>query len=574
MTVSSWTDQSGFGRNMTGVNSPSFKNNIINGMPVLQFAAAQSDYFQSIGFTDNFDAAGFTIFTVAQMTGTGDQGFIGFKSQTGSFNGNVTFFLDDVNGTATDLRVSSPSTGTLGSTQWASDNRSPRLLSFTRSTSLLNAYDGGTNVVSNLAEGAIFNGTDPWMIGRYNNDNLKHFTGDVAEFVLFEGVLNTASRTIVENHLSAKYDIAHSVDLYAGDTAPNGDFDFDVIGIGMEADGSDPGGAAGGIILTNAGFLQDDGDYLFAGHDGSAHGFVQTDLPGSYTNRWARSWYVDVTDSTTLGTGGLVTVTFDFDEAGLGLPNANLALITRPGTTGNYAVASTDFLIAGNKVSFTLDASAIIDGHTYTIADDFVPNNALLFDGVAGNFVQGPDLTGQITNDFTFETWFRTTASDHRMMIALGDHLGGAGAQAQLKVNSNSVMFGVNALSSVVSPSATYTDGSWHHAAGVYSGTLLTLYLDGELIDTTSAPLSMDLSAFKIGDHSGGNLVWDGELDNMRIWNVARTQSEIVANAYNTLSSDSTLVVSYDFNSSTGTTLFDQSANSLNGTLVGTPPAW
>ncbi|MEQ8777003.1 MAG: LamG-like jellyroll fold domain-containing protein [Marinoscillum sp.] len=574
VTVSSWTDQSGFGRNMTGVNSPSFKNNIINGMPVLQFAAAQSDYFQSIGFTDNFDAAGFTIFTVAQMTGTGDQGFIGFKSQTGSFNGNVTFFLDDVNGTATDLRVSSPSTGTLGSTQWASDNRSPRLLSFTRSTSLLNAYDGGTNVVSNLAEGAIFNGTDPWMIGRYNNDNLKHFTGDVAEFVLFEGVLNTASRTIVENHLSAKYDIAHSVDLYAGDTAPNGDFDFDVIGIGMEADGSDPGGAAGGIILTNAGFLQDDGDYLFAGHDGSAHGFVQTDLPGSYTNRWARSWYVDVTDSTTLGTGGLVTVTFDFDEAGLGLPNANLALITRPGTTGNYAVASTDFLIAGNKVSFTLDASAIIDGHTYTIADDFVPNNALLFDGVAGNFVQGPDLTGQITNDFTFETWFRTTASDHRMMIALGDHLGGAGAQAQLKVNSNSVMFGVNALSSVVSPSATYTDGSWHHAAGVYSGTLLTLYLDGELIDTTSAPLSMDLSAFKIGDHSGGNLVWDGELDNMRIWNVARTQSEIVANAYNTLSSDSTLVVSYDFNSSTGTTLFDQSANSLNGTLVGTPPAW
>ena len=574
VTVSSWTDQSGFGRNMTGVNSPSFKNNIINGMPVLQFAAGQSDYFEAPGFTDNFTATGFTIFTVAQMTGTGDQGFVGFKSQTGNFNGNVTFFLDDVNGTATDMRVSSPSTGTLGSTQWASDNRSPRLLSFTRSTSLLNAYDGGTNVVSNLAEGAIFNGTDPWMIGRYNNDNLKHFTGDVAEFVLFEGVLNTASRTIVENHLSAKYDIAHSVDLYAGDTAPNGDFDFDVIGIGMEADGSDPGGAAGGIILTNAGFLQDDGDYLFAGHDGSAHGFVQTDLPGSYTNRWARSWYVDVTDSTTVGTGGLVTVTFDFDEAGLGLPNANLALITRPGTTGNYAVASTDFLMAGNKVSFTLDASAIIDGHTYTIADDFVPNNALLFDGVAGNFVQGPDLTGQITNDFTFETWFRTTASDHRMMIALGDHLGGAGAQAQLKVNSNSVIFGVNALSSVVSPSATYTDGSWHHAAGVYSGTLLTLYLDGVLIDTTSAPLTMDLSAFKIGDHSGGNLVWDGELDNMRIWNVARTQSEIIANAYNTLWSDSTLVVSYDFNSSTGTTLFDLSANSLNGTLVGTPPAW
>ncbi|WP_421891879.1 LamG-like jellyroll fold domain-containing protein [Marinoscillum sp.] len=574
VTVSTWTDQSGFGRNMTGVNSPSFKNNIINGMPVLQFAAGQFDYFEAPGFTDNFTATGFTIFTVAQMTGTGDQGFIGFKSQTGNFNGNVTFFLDDVNGTATDLRVSSPSTGTLGSTQWASDNRSPRLLSFTRSTSLLNAYDGGTNVVSNLAEGAIFNGTDPWMIGRYNNDNLKHFTGDVAEFVLFEGVLNTASRTIVENHLSAKYDIAHSVDLYAGDTAPNGDFDFDVIGIGMEADGSDPGGAAGGIILTNAGFLQDDGDYLFAGHDGSAHGFVQTDLPGSYTNRWARSWYVDVTDSTTVGTGGLVTVTFDFDEAGLGLPNANLALITRPGTTGNYAVASTDFLMAGNKVSFTLDASAIIDGHTYTIADDFVPNNALLFDGVAGNFVQGPDLTSQIANDFTFETWFRTTASDHRMMIALGDHLGGAGAQAQLKVNSNSVIFGVNALSSVVSPSATYTDGSWHHAAGVYSGTLLTLYLDGELIDTTSAPLTMDLSAFKIGDHSGGNLVWDGELDNMRIWNVARTQSEIIANAYNTLSTDSTLVVSYDFNSSTGTTLFDLSANSLNGTLVGTPPAW
>ncbi|VXD18410.1 putative Peptidylamidoglycolate lyase [Marinoscillum sp. 108] len=571
--ITTWSDQSGYGRTMTNGTSPTYQGNVINGQPVVRFSYGQ--YVEALGFTDNFTSSGFTVFTVAQWTGTGTQGYIGFKSQTGAgFNGGTTFFLDDSNGSPTDLRISSPSSGVLGNNQWSADNRSPRLLSFTRSTSLLNGYDGGTNVVSNVNEGAIYDGTQPWMIGRYNNDNLLYFTGDVAEFILFEGVLNTASRTVVENHLSAKYDIAHTVDLYAGDTGPNGDFDFDVIGIGKEADGSDPEGSAQGLTLTNAGFLQDNGDYIFAGHDGTAHAIVQSDLPVGYANRWARSWYVDVTDSMTIGTGGLATLTFDFDEAGLGLPNANLALITRPGTTGSYAVASTDFLIAGNKVSFTLDASAIIDGHTYTIADDYVPNNALLFDGVAGNYVQGPSLAGQITNDFTFETWFRTTASDHRMMIALGDHLGGAGAQAQLKVNSNSVLFGVNAVSSVVSPSATYTDGSWHHAAGVYSGTLLTLYLDGELIDTTSAALSMDLSAFKIGDHSGGNLVWDGELDNMRIWNVARTQSEIIANAYNTLLSDTTLVVSYDFNSSSGTTLFDGTVNGLDGTLVGTPPAW
>ncbi|MEQ9303114.1 MAG: LamG domain-containing protein, partial [Marinoscillum sp.] len=366
---------------------------------------------------------------------------------------------------------------------------------------------------------------------------------------------------MVENHLSSKYDIAHSNDLYAGDTSPNGEFDFDVIGIGQESDGSDPEGAAGGVILTNAGVLQDDGDYMFAGHDGTTHSIVQTDLPSGYTNRWARSWYVDVTDVTTTGTGGLATVTFDLAEAGLTLESANYALAYRAANSGAFSEFSTSSTIEGTKISFSADAATIADGY-YTLVDDYVPNNALDFDG-SDDYVGVASFTAP-TGDFTFEAW----------VYYEGDGTGGF--ETILEFDNDAPWLGINGtleFYQVGSDPSGFPENVWTHIALTFnsSSNLGNLYVNGEIVAAdldASGIVPFTGTQLFIGGDPNSSEMFPGAIDEVRIWDVERTQSEIISNAYTSLTTGTGLAASYDFNQSSGP-LTDISTNGRDGTLFG-----
>ncbi|MFY0605454.1 MAG: choice-of-anchor D domain-containing protein, partial [Cyclobacteriaceae bacterium] len=567
--ITSWIDQSGYGHSFANATSPAYQSNVLNGQPVIRFDHGES--MQATGFTDNFTSTGFTIFTIAKWDAPGgDQGFLGFKSQTGlGSNQGVTFFVDDLNGTSTTLRVSSPSSGSLGGSTWSSTTTDPHLLSFTRSTSLLNAYDGGTNVVNDVNEGAIYDGTDPWIIGNYYNSNNKFFDGDVAEFILYEGVLTTAPRIIVENYLSAKYDITTSTDYYAGDTNGNGDFDFDVIGIGQEVDGYDPGGAAGGVILTDNGFLLDNGDYMFAGHDGTAHDFVQTDLPSGYTNRWARSWYVDVTDVST--NGGEATVGFDFDEAGLTYdPSANYALAYRATNTGDFTLFSSVSVVDGNVVSFTGNALGITDGY-YTIVDDRVLNYSLSFDGVDDHVLIPDDNALDLTTSYTLETWVKINSfsqsggliSKYATPSANGYLLRLSGSGNFQGLNFDELETADNLLSA----------GTWYHVAAVNDNGTRKLYLDGAEVALSGSALTVtantDPLTIGVDYLTGDPRYLDAEMDEVRIWNIARSATEIANNYDRVVDPNSLgLVVYHNFAQDLFTeTAIEASGNGNNGAL-------
>lgn len=77
-------------------------------------------------------------------------------------------------------------------------------------------------------------------------------------------------------------------------------------------------------------------------------------------------------------------------------------------------------------------------------------------------------------------------------------------------------------------------DGSCHHLALVYTGTNLVVYLDGVSVYNASIPGTFSpLSTFRAGQWGGGlapNENWKGTIDEVRLWNVARTQAEIDAN--------------------------------------------
>ncbi|MGQ1788220.1 LamG-like jellyroll fold domain-containing protein [Saccharicrinis sp. GN24d3] len=73
----------------------------------------------------------------------------------------------------------------------------------------------------------------------------------------------------------------------------------------------------------------------------------------------------------------------------------------------------------------------------------------------------------------------------------------------------------------------------WSHIAGTYDGGFIKFYLNGELIDTkqTSGQINWDFKPKDI--HIGAfkdfneNLLFDGQIDEVRIWNTARSATDI-----------------------------------------------
>jgi hypothetical protein len=74
------------------------------------------------------------------------------------------------------------------------------------------------------------------------------------------------------------------------------------------------------------------------------------------------------------------------------------------------------------------------------------------------------------------------------------------------------------------------SDGRWHHLVGVYDGSRLSVYVDGELdatIGATGRARTNDWPVF-IGENSEvANREWDGLIDDVRLYSYALSAKEI-----------------------------------------------
>jgi len=105
------------------------------------------------------------------------------------------------------------------------------------------------------------------------------------------------------------------------------------------------------------------------------------------------------------------------------------------------------------------------------------------------------------------------------------------------------------------------TTDEWLHIAWVKDETSYKFYKNGLLIDDTQiAPITVYLnSAYHIGKVDN---YFEGQLDEVRIWGMALSQSQIQANLYKTLQgNESGLMVYYPFNNGPHTIATDQTAN-------------
>ena len=118
---------------------------------------------------------------------------------------------------------------------------------------------------------------------------------------------------------------------------------------------------------------------------------------------------------------------------------------------------------------------------------------------------------------------------------------------------------------------------TWTHVAGVFdsASASLKIFINGTLdSNTTTSTLTMNRDTdqpLRMGTDDFGPLPnFRGQLNEVRIWNVARTQQEIQADMDRELSgTESGLVGYWKFNEGSGNTVYDSSPNNNDGTLHG-----
>ena len=121
----------------------------------------------------------------------------------------------------------------------------------------------------------------------------------------------------------------------------------------------------------------------------------------------------------------------------------------------------------------------------------------------------------------TISLWYRGAPDGNsRNMIAMSNLASGSAVQLGYRgTNLVAWSYGGGTLVSLAAP----TDSNWHHLAYTYDGTTDSLYLDGALsaTATASAHQTATPSAAYLGTYNGTDELWNGNLDEVRIYSRA-----------------------------------------------------
>jgi hypothetical protein len=111
---------------------------------------------------------------------------------------------------------------------------------------------------------------------------------------------------------------------------------------------------------------------------------------------------------------------------------------------------------------------------------------------------------------------------------------------------------------------------TWTHIAATYDGSLLKVYVNGTLTGTlaNASGLPSGADAWYFGKAASGSNLFPGTMDEIRIWNVVRSQSDINANKNAIISpSTSGLIGYYKLDETSGTSAADATGNGYTGTV-------
>lgn len=201
---------------------------------------------------------------------------------------------------------------------------------------------------------------------------------------------------------------------------------------------------------------------------------------------------------------------------------------------------------------------------------------ALDFDGTANEYVEcGNSGSISIGNEMTIEAWIKVPSAipdTSRVGNIIGNNPHTHSFNFEVYTDGKLRFFWnagqVNALSTGID----LRDDTWHHVAVSrdYNTDQIILYIDGELNVVFTAGSNIDIEwPLRIGnDFQSGGLPFTGLIEEVRLWNSARSEQQLRENIHLPLSGTETGLISYwQLNDSTGTQAVDIISGN-NGTLV------
>ncbi|MGC8990307.1 MAG: LamG-like jellyroll fold domain-containing protein, partial [Verrucomicrobiia bacterium] len=280
-----------------------------------------------------------------------------------------------------------------------------------------------------------------------------------------------------------------------------------------------------------------------------------------------------------VGRRGLIEVDFDGD--------GTFDLSQSVDSTSAYPVMSSVDLAEGTRqVTVRLTpwvgvpawaALPVTVNGTAPVVSNVAAGSALWFDG-SDDYLSVSGATVPVGNDpYTIEAWIKPDQMGTRGIVGWGQW--GAGNQTNaLRLTGDGLLnywWGNDLAASTGS-----LVGAWHHVAASFDGTYRRLYLDGTLVaeDRPSGHGVPDGRNLRIGSTNNGEF-FAGQIDEVRIWVVARSAEEIRGAMYERLAGTEQGLTGYwRFDEGTGLLAGDASGKGNTGVLGGgnaqSVPVW
>lgn len=252
-------------------------------------------------------------------------------------------------------------------------------------------------------------------------------------------------------------------------------------------------------------------------------------------------------------------------------------------TVGNDILGSANLQL-GEVISLAGDGSLVLYTASscnctrrfklFEATNESTPSNtvtreqSLILNGTTGHVTIVNNPSQHLTSVFTIEGWFRVESFNRSWatIIATGEN----SWRLHREANNNRIRFdaNVNAATSTYFPSLIadidVADGQWRHFAVTSDGTNRYLLIDGQIMaqDIVQPGLQMNVETqgIFIGENpSNVGRFFNGNVDEVRIWNTHRTPEQIRSFMYQAVDKNSNgLVGYYRFNEASGNVAIDE----------------
>ena len=376
--VSAWADQSGNGLNAlqgNGTLQPAYtaSNVNLNSRPSINFGpSGTTNYHLAVPDNALLDGSSeMSFFLVIRTAGTGTQGILNKRIAAGDnqsyrfFRNGANYSSDISNGATVNLAISD-------NTNYILSNAYNQALSGNRFFSFRNSVTSNSGAVTT----SLPNNASPLYIGNFNLGDNRSFPGDIAEVIIYNDVLTDPQRVIVENMLGQKYGVNLTTnDIFGNLGTYNSSYFGNFRGIGtLDGTVKETTATSDALTVTEVNSTLNAGEFVAVAHNGTTHAIgVTTEIAVDVDSRWARSWYVEVSQSGVVDGGAVsASLSFDFGDAGLtfsGLLN-DYVLLYRDDLSDNFSRIFVDnyALVGGDRVVVTVPASRMKSGY-YTLGE-------------------------------------------------------------------------------------------------------------------------------------------------------------------------------------------------------------